>query len=75
MLQNFQQAKSFLCAAIRNHTFTQFFITHLTNSIDLAMNDLCYECSEDGVCLNSFGCVFGHKKVRCTNKTKTKDGL
>ena len=44
-----QQAKSFLSAAILNHTSTQFFITHLTNSIDLAMNNLCYECSEDGV--------------------------
>ena len=55
--------------------FTQFFITHLTSSIDIAMNDLCYECSKDGVCLNSFDCVFVHKEVRCKNKTKMKDGL
>ena len=39
------------------------------------MNDLCYKYSQDGVCLNSFDCVFVHKEVRCANKTKTKDGL
>ena len=55
---------------IRNHTVTQFFITQLTNSIYLAKNDLCYECSQNGVGLNSFDCVFVHKEVRWTNKTK-----
>ena len=39
------------------------------------MNYLCYEYCQDGVCLNSFDCAFVHKEVRCTNKTKTKDGL
>ena len=39
------------------------------------MNDLCYECSQDGVCLNSFDCVFVHNEVRCKSKTETKDGL
>ena len=47
----------------------------MTNSVDLAMNDICYEYSQDGVCLNSFDCVFVHKEVRCTNKTEIKDGL
>ena len=39
------------------------------------MNDLCYEYSQDGLCLNSLDCVFVHKVVRCTNKTEIKDGL
>ena len=39
------------------------------------MNDLCDEYSQDGVFSNSFGCVFVHKEVRCTNKTGTKDRL
>ena len=39
------------------------------------MNDLCYEYSQNGVCLNSFDCVFVHKEVRCTNKTEINDGL
>ena len=52
-----------------------FFITHLTNSIDFAINDICYECSQNGVCLNSFDCVFVHKEISCTNKTEIKDGL
>ena len=39
------------------------------------MNGLCYEYSQDGVCLNSFDCVFVHKEVRCINKTEIKDGL
>ena len=39
------------------------------------MNDLCYECCQDGVCLNSFDCVFVHNEVRCKSKTETKDGL
>ena len=39
------------------------------------MNDLCYEYSQDGVCLNSFECVFVHKEVRWKNKTEIKDGL
>ena len=39
------------------------------------MNDLRYECSQDGVCLNSCDCVFVHNEVRCTSKTETKDGL
>ena len=40
------------------------------------MNDLCcYECSQYGVCLNSFDCVFVHKEIRCANKTKIKDRL
>ena len=50
-------------------------LTGLTNSIDLAMNDLCYEYSEDGVCLNSFDCDFVDKEIRCTFKTEIKDGL
>ena len=57
-----------------NH-YAIFFIIHLTNSIDLATNDLCCEYSQDGVYLNSFDCVFVHKEVRCTNKTEVKDGL
>ena len=36
------------------------------------MNDLCYEYSQDGVCLNSFDCDFVHKEVSCTNKTEVK---
>ena len=68
MLQNLQQAKSLLSEAIRSHSVTQFFITHVINSIDLAMKDLCYECSQDGVCLNSFICAFVQKEVTCTNK-------
>ena len=51
---------------------TTFFITHLTNLIDLVMNDLS-EYSQ-GVCLNSFDCLFVHKYVKCTNKTEIKDG-
>ena len=39
------------------------------------MNDLCYECSQDGVCSNSFDFVFVHKEIRCTNKAEIKDGL
>ena len=39
------------------------------------MNDLYYEYSQDGVCLNSFNGVFVHKEVWCTNKTEIKDGL
>ena len=40
------------------------------------MNDLCcYECSQDGACLNSFDCVFVHKEIRCASKTKIKDSL
>ena len=39
------------------------------------MNDLCYEYSQDGVCLNSFNCVFVHKEFRSINKTEIKDGL
>ena len=39
------------------------------------MNDLCYEHSKDGVCLNSFDCVFVHIEVRCTNITEIQDGL
>ena len=53
----------------------KFFITHLTNLIDLVINDLCYEYSQGGVCLNSFDCLFVHKDVRCTNKTEIKDWL
>ena len=57
----------------RYKSIRNFFIAHLTNSIDLAMNDLCcYECSQDGACLNSFDCVFVHKEIRCANKTKIK---
>ena len=50
-------------------------LTHLANSIDLTMNDLCYEYSQDSVCLNSFDCDFVDKEVRCTNKTEVKDAL
>ena len=39
------------------------------------MKDLCYEYRQNGVCLNSFNCVFAHKEVRCRNKTEMKDGL
>ena len=39
------------------------------------MKDLCYEYSQNGVCLNSFCCVFVHKETKCTNKTEIKDGL
>ena len=39
------------------------------------MNDLYYEYSQDGVCLNSFDCVFVHREIRCINKTEIKDGL
>ena len=39
------------------------------------MNDLCYEHSQDGVLLNSFGCVFVHKEVRCSSKIEIKVGL
>ena len=39
------------------------------------MNDLCYEIFQDGVCLNSFDCVFVHKEARCTSKTEIKDAL
>ena len=39
------------------------------------MNDLSYEYSEDGVCLNNFDCVFVHKEARCTNKTEIKNRL
>ena len=52
-----------------------FFITHLANLIDFAINDICYQCSQDRVCLNSFDCVFVHKEISCTNKTEIKDGL
>ena len=39
------------------------------------MNDLCYEHSQDGVLLNSFGCVFVQKEVRCSSKIEIKVGL
>ena len=39
------------------------------------MNGLCYEYSQDGICLKSFDCAFVHKEVRYTNKTEIKDGL
>ena len=39
------------------------------------MNDLYYEYSQDGVCLNSFDCAFVYKKVRCTNKTEIKTNI
>ena len=39
------------------------------------MKDLCYEYCQNGVCLNSFSCVFARKEVRCRNKTEMKDGL
>ena len=39
------------------------------------MNDLCYEYSKDSVCLNSFGCAFVDKEIRCTNKPEIKDEL
>ena len=58
-----------------NQTVTQFFITHLRNSIDLVMNDLCYEYSQDGVSLNSVSWVFIHKEVRCSSKIEIKVGL
>ena len=40
-----------------------FLIIHLKNSIDLAINDLCYEYFQDAVCLNSFDCAAVHKKL------------
>ena len=39
------------------------------------MNDLCYEYTQDGVFLNSFGCVFVHDEVRCSRKIEIKVGL
>ena len=39
------------------HKCMVWSLIHLTISIDLAMNDLCYKYSQDGVCLNSFDCV------------------
>ena len=39
------------------------------------MNDLCYEYCQDGVFLNSFCCLFVHKKVKCSSKTEIKVGL
>ena len=36
------------------------------------MNDLCYENSQDGICLNSFDCVL---LLKYTHKTEIKDGL
>ena len=39
------------------------------------MSDLCYKCSGNDVCLNSFHCAFVHKEVRCTNKIEIKDGF
>ena len=51
-------------------------MTHHRNSIDVAMNDPCYECFQDGICLKSFDCVFFfHKEIRRTNKTEIIDGL
>ena len=43
--------------------------------MNLGINDLCYEFSQDGVCLSSFDCVFVLKEVRYTNKTDIKGGL
>ena len=76
MLQNLS-AKSLFSGAITqsNAILRNSFITDLTNSIDHAINDLCYEYSKDGVRLNSLDCVFVHKEVRCTNKAEIKDGL
>ena len=48
---------------------------HLANSIDLAINDLCHEYSQDSVPLSSFDCAFVDKEIRWTNKTEIKDGL
>ena len=39
------------------------------------MKDLCYEYSQNSVCLNSFDSDFVHKEASCTNKTEIKDGL
>ena len=39
------------------------------------MKELCYEYCQNGVCLDSFDCVFVHKEVRGTSKTEIKDGL
>ena len=50
-------------------------LTYLANSIDLATNDLCYGYSQDSICLNSFDCAFVDKEIKCTNKTKIKDGF
>ena len=47
----------------------------MRKSIDLAMNDLCYNYSQDSVFLNSFDYVFVHKEFRCTNETEIKEGL
>ena len=59
----------------QSNLYVNFFITHLANLVYFAMKDLCYEYSQNGVCLNSFDCVFVHKEVRCTSKTEIKDGL
>ena len=58
---------------MQSNRYAIFFLTHMTN--DLAMNDICYKYSEDGVCLNSSDCVFAHTEVRCTNKNEIKDRL
>ena len=42
------------------------------NSTDLAMDDLCYEYSKDGVCLNIFDCALVDEEVTCTSKTETR---
>ena len=44
VLLNLQQAKSFLSEAILQwNGYAVLLITHLINSIDLDMNDFCYE--------------------------------
>ena len=50
-------------------------LTHVTNLVDLVINDICYEYSQGGVCLNSFDSLFVDKDVRCTSKTEIKDWL
>ena len=76
MLQNLERAKiAPFSRDTQSDRFAILFKIHLTNSIDLAINDIWYEYYQDEVCLDSFDWVFVHKEVRLTNKTETKDVL
>ena len=41
--------------------------------MDLSTNDLCYEYSQDSVCLNSFNCFLCIEKLRAQKKKKKKN--
>ena len=67
----YNKLNCFFLERSRNQTVTLFFKrTYQRNSFDLAINDLCYEYFQDGVCFSSFDRVFVHKQVRITNETK-----